>query len=54
MEDQLIQLRYWNLYREAIEKYVKAVEENENGLTIHALAHIVRIRERDLDQMEGK
>ncbi len=53
--DELILLhRYWNLYREAIEAFVKAQEDNKNGTLIHSLERVVRIRERDLDQIEDK
>lgn len=44
--------RYWNLYREAIEAFVKAVDENKNGIMIHSLERVVRIRERDLEDHE--
>jgi len=46
----LTRRRYWELYREAIESFVKAVDKNENGIIIHALERVIKIRERDLDQ----
>ncbi len=52
MTDQMLKSRYWNLYREAIEAFVKALEENQNGTLIHSLERVIRIRERDLDQAE--
>jgi hypothetical protein len=52
MTDPLLKNRYWNLYREAIEAFVKAVEENKNGTVIHSLERVIKIRERDLDQVE--
>ncbi len=54
MIDRMQQSRIWNAYREAIEAFNKAAEENKNGTLIHSLERIVRIRERDLDQAEGK
>ena len=46
--------RAWEAYRDAVEAFVKAVEENRNGHRIHCLAQLVRIREKDLDAIEGK
>ena len=52
--DASLRNRYWNLYREAIEAFTKAIEDNQNGTLIHSLERVVRIRERDLDRVEGK
>lgn len=49
--DNTEKIRYWNLYREAIEAFVKAIEENKNGTVIHSLERLVKIRERDLDEV---
>ncbi len=54
MIDHMLKHRYWTLYREAIEAFVKALDENQNGTLIHSLERLVRIRERDLDQIEDK
>ncbi len=54
MTDQMLVARYRDLYREAIEAFVKAQNENQNGTLIHSLERVIRIRERDLDQAEGK
>lgn len=50
-DDTYEKIRYWNLYREAIEAFVKAIEENKNGTVIHSLERLVKIRERDLDEV---
>lgn len=52
-EKQVIQ-RYWQALRHAVENYVAAAEENKNGQLIHCLARVVRLRESELDQAEGK
>lgn len=50
MDEKLLKIRYWTLYREAIEAFVKALDENKNGIVIHSLERVIKIRERDLDQ----
>lgn len=54
MNESEIINRYWLAFRHAIENYVAAVEQNENGTLIHCLARVVRLRESELEQAQGK
>ena len=54
MNAKEIGMRYWQAFRHAIENYVAAVERNENGTLIHCLAKVVKLRESELDKIEGQ